>query len=240
MSSGEEFLAGAEAAGLVRVESLTREFYLDGETIRVLQDIDLEVAAGERLAICGESGAGKSTLLQIMGTLDKPSGGRVLHEGRDVFSWSPEQLAAWRNARIGFVFQFHHLLPEFTAQENVMIPAMIRGEGRKAAAERARQMLARMDLEHRLGHKPGELSGGEQQRVALARALVLNPPLLLADEPTGNLDLKNSIEVENILLEFNREYNLALVIVTHSQRLAQRMDKIIYLEDGSVREVSTQ
>ncbi|MBW1645152.1 MAG: ABC transporter ATP-binding protein [Deltaproteobacteria bacterium] len=225
---------------MVRVEALTKEFYLDGETIRVLKAIDLEVAAGERLAICGESGAGKSTLLQIMGTLDKPTGGRVLHGGQDVFRWSVDRLAAWRNAHIGFVFQFHHLLPEFTALENVMIPAMIQGAGRKSAGERARRILERVGLENRLRHKPGELSGGEQQRVALARALVLNPPLILADEPTGNLDLKNSLEVENLLLEFNREFDLALVIVTHSQRLAQRMDKIIYLEDGSVRKVCPQ
>ncbi|RLB63739.1 MAG: hypothetical protein DRG80_00670, partial [Deltaproteobacteria bacterium] len=162
--------------------------------------------------------------------------GNLLFSGDNVFSWSQEKLAGWRNARVGFVFQFHHLLPEFTALENVMIPSLIRGDSRKTADISARNILTRVGLSSRLQHKPGELSGGEQQRVALARALVLNPPLVLADEPTGNLDRKNSLEVEDLLFELNKEFGLALVVVTHSQRLADRMSRIIYLEDGSMRE----
>ncbi|MEA2108741.1 MAG: ABC transporter ATP-binding protein [Pseudomonadota bacterium] len=204
--------------------------------IPVLEGINLSVSVGERLAICGESGAGKSTLLQIMGALDQPTSGNLLFSGTNVFNWSQEKLAGWRNARVGFVFQFHHLLPEFTALENVMIPSLIRGDSRKTADMSARSILTRVGLSSRLHHKPGELSGGEQQRVALSRALVLNPPLILADEPTGNLDRKNSLEVENLLFELNKELDLALVVVTHSQRLADRMGRIIYLEDGLMRE----
>jgi len=221
---------------LIRVEQLSKEFYLDGETIPVLKEIDLTVSVGERLAICGESGAGKSTLLQIMGALDQPTTGTLFFSGDDVFSWPSEKLAGWRNAEVGFVFQFHHLLPEFTALENVMIPSLVRGDSRKVADQIAGSMLDRVGLSHRLHHKPGELSGGEQQRVALARALVLEPSLVLADEPTGNLDRKNSLEVEDLLLELNKEFNLTLVVVTHSQRLADRMSRVIYLEDGSVKE----
>ncbi|MEA3241009.1 MAG: ABC transporter ATP-binding protein [Pseudomonadota bacterium] len=221
---------------LIRVEQLSKDFYLDGEIIPVLEGINLSVSVGERLAICGESGAGKSTLLQIMGALDQPTSGNLLFSGTNVFNWSQEKLAGWRNARVGFVFQFHHLLPEFTALENVMIPSLIRGDSRKTADMSARSILTRVGLSSRLHHKPGELSGGEQQRVALSRALVLNPPLILADEPTGNLDRKNSLEVENLLFELNKELDLALVVVTHSQRLADRMGRIIYLEDGLMRE----
>ncbi len=224
------------AQELIRVEQLSKEFYLDGETIPVLRGIELTVNAGERLAICGESGAGKSTLLQIMGALDQPTTGTLFFSGDNVFSWSKEKLAGWRNAKIGFVFQFHHLLPEFTALENVMIPSLVRGDSRKSADHVASSILSRVGLSHRFHHKPGELSGGEQQRVALARALVLRPSLVLADEPTGNLDRKNSLEVEDLLLELNREFNLTLVVVTHSQRLADRMSRTIYLEDGSVKE----
>lgn len=221
---------------LIRVEHLSKEFYLDGETIPVLEEINLSVNVGERLAICGESGAGKSTLLQILGALDQPTSGNLLFSDENVFSWSPEKLAGWRNNRVGFVFQFHHLLPEFTALENVMIPSLIRGDSRKSADIAARTILTRVGLSSRLHHKPGELSGGEQQRVALARALVLNPPLVLADEPTGNLDRKNSLEVEDLLFELNKELGMAMVVVTHSQRLANRMSRIVYLEDGSMRE----
>jgi len=224
------------ARELIRVEHLSKEFYLDGETISVLEEINLAVNVGERLAICGESGAGKSTLLQILGALDQPTSGNLLFSDENVFTWSPEKLAGWRNGRVGFVFQSHHLLPEFTALENVMIPSLIRGDSRKTADISARTILNRVGLSSRLHHKPGELSGGEQQRVALARALVLNPPLVLADEPTGNLDRKTSLEVEDLLFELNKEFGMALVVVTHSQRLANRMSRIAYLEDGSIRE----
>lgn len=219
---------------LLRVEQLSKEFYLDGETIPVLDGINLSVSIGERLAICGESGAGKSTLLQILGALDQPTSGTLSFAGDNVFNWPADKLAGWRNAKVGFVFQFHHLLPEFTALENVMIPSLIRGDSRKTADMSARSILMRVGLSQRLQHKPGELSGGEQQRVALARALVLKPSLVLADEPTGNLDRKNSLEVEDLLFELNKEFGLALVVVTHSQRLADRMSRVIYLEDGFV------
>jgi len=224
------------ARELIRVEQVSKEFHLDGETISVLDDINLSVTIGECLAICGESGAGKSTLLQILGALDQPTSGTLLFSGDNVFSWPQEKLAGWRNARVGFVFQFHHLLPEFTALENVMIPSLIRGGSRKDADRSARTILTRVGLAPRLHHKPGELSGGEQQRVALARALVLKPPLVLADEPTGNLDRKNSLEVEDLLFELNKEFGMALVVVTHSRRLAERMSRIVYLEDGLMRE----
>ncbi|MBN2331520.1 MAG: ABC transporter ATP-binding protein [Deltaproteobacteria bacterium] len=228
------------ADNLLRVEKLTKEFVLDGALVPVLRGVDIGVAPGERLAICGESGAGKTTLLQIMGTLDHPSSGQVYFDGHDVFSWTAEKLASWRNAKIGFVFQFHHLLPEFTALENVMVPPLVQGVSRKSATTMAGDMLARVGLTPRLHHKPGELSGGEQQRVALARALVLRPVLVLADEPTGNLDLRNSLEVEKLLLELNDEFGMALVVVTHSRRLAESMSRTVYLEDGLVRKDATQ
>jgi len=203
------------AQELIRVEQLSKEFYLDGETIPVLRGIELTVNAGERLAICGESGAGKSTLLQIMGALDQPTTGTLFFSGDDVFSWPSEKLAGWRNAEIGFVFQFHHLLPEFTALENVMIPSLVRGDSRKVADRITGSMLERVGLSHRLHHKPGELSGGEQQRVALARALVLEPSLVLADEPTGNLDDYSSNMIWDLMENACLQLETTVVVVTH-------------------------
>ncbi|MBN2232139.1 MAG: ABC transporter ATP-binding protein [Deltaproteobacteria bacterium] len=223
---------------LIVVTALEKEYRLEGKRLPVLRGIDLAVAAGEQLAICGESGAGKSTLLHIMGGLDRPTAGRVVIGGEDVFHWPDHRLALWRNEHVGFVFQFHHLLPEFSALENVAIPLLIRGDRRRKARETAAALLDRVGLGDRLAHQPGEMSGGEQQRVALARALVTRPAMMLADEPTGNLDRQTSREVEDLLFELNREYGMVLVIVTHSQRLAGRMRRTILLEDGMTREVS--
>jgi lipoprotein-releasing system ATP-binding protein len=207
--------------------------YVDGpRVVRVLWGLDLAVQAGERVAIVGESGVGKSTLLHLLGALDRPSEGRLLFDGEDVFTRPESALAEFRNREIGFVFQFHHLLGDFTALENVMLPSMI---ARRPAAEtraRARELLERVGLGHRMGHRPGELSGGEQQRVAVARALGQRPRLLLADEPTGNLDPVTGDEVQQLLLELNREHGSALVVATHNPRLAAAMERTLRLSDG--------
>ena len=216
--------------------SLKKSFFLEGREIPVLKGIDFHIGAGERIAICGESGAGKSTLLQIIGSLDKPTGGRITYDGEEIFARSEPELARWRNASIGFVFQFHHLLPEFSALENVMTPALIGGSAFPEARRQATELLERVGLKDRLSHKPGQLSGGEQQRVALARALVMQPRAVLADEPTGNLDDDTSREIIDLLLECNRQFNTTLLLVTHSQRLAGRMDRTLYIANGRIRE----
>ena len=195
--------------------------YRDGaRRVSVLADVDLCVEPGERLGIIGESGIGKSTLLHLLGGLDRPSGGTVRIGDTDLNECDDRELAHLRNHRIGFVFQFHHLLGDFTAQENVMMPSLIAGASPEEAARRSRELLARVGLEDRLSHRPGELSGGEQQRVAVARAIVRSPALVLADEPTGNLDPQTAAEVEDLLRELNREQGLTLVVVTHSSRSA--------------------
>jgi lipoprotein-releasing system ATP-binding protein len=191
---------------------------------------------GDTIALVGASGAGKSTLLHIIGTLDRPSSGNVYFRGDDVFTLNEGALATFRNRSIGFVFQFHHLLPEFTALENVMMPALISGVAREEARKSAVMYLEDVGLAHRLHHKPGELSGGEQQRVAIARALVLSPALLLADEPTGNLDRKTSEEVHELLAGIQQKTGLTLIIVTHNERLAARMGKTIIMVDGRIQE----
>jgi lipoprotein-releasing system ATP-binding protein len=182
--------------------------------------------------VIGASGIGKSTLLHVLGALDRPDAGRVHYKGESVFDWPDVQLARFRNQSIGFVFQFHHLLPEFSAMENAMMPALIYGWSRKRSAQAAREILGRVGLQDRLDYRVGKLSGGEQQRVALARALVLRPPLLLADEPTGNLDRKNAEQVHRLLLELNREFGMALVVVTHNMELAACMARRETLVDG--------
>jgi len=219
---------------MIEAVSLKKSFFLDQREIPVLKGLDFTIAAGERIAICGESGAGKSTLLQIIGSLDKPSAGSIKISGLDVFAQSERDLAQWRNQALGFVFQFHHLLPEFTALENVMTPALINGDSNTAARRKATRLLTKVGLDKRQKHKPGELSGGEQQRVALARALVMEPRVLLADEPTGNLDAGTSDEIVELLLECNRGFNTTLLLVTHSQRLAAKMDRIIVIENGQI------
>lgn len=217
---------------LLDVERLTKSFPTGEGEIEVLRDIDLRIGAGERLAVLGESGVGKSTLLHILGTLDHPTSGQVLFRGEDVFGKSAAELARFRNAQLGFVFQFHHLLPEFDALENVMMPGLIRGRPFPEMRRRAAAILAEVELSHRLRHPVGKLSGGERQRVAVARALVLDPPLLLADEPTGNLDPGTAETVENLLLEMNRTHGTALVIVTHSERLADKLGCAVTLVES--------
>jgi lipoprotein-releasing system ATP-binding protein len=219
---------------LIALRNLSKE-YVDGpRVVRVLSDLDLEIGQGERVAIVGESGVGKSTLLHILGTLDRPTGGEVWFDGENLTSKSDRDLAMFRNREIGFIFQFHHLLPDFTALENVMMPALIAGTATDAARRRACALLTRVGLAERLEHKPGELSGGEQQRVAVARAIVQEPRAVLADEPTGNLDPATGEEVQNLLLELNREHDITLVVVTHSAALAGAMDRTLRLRAGRI------
>jgi lipoprotein-releasing system ATP-binding protein len=203
-----------------------------GKAIEVLKGIDLVINQGETLAIEGASGAGKSTLLHILGALDRPTAGKVFFQGADLGSLNEVELAEIRNRHIGFVFQFHHLLPEFTALENTIMPALIQGMNYKEAARRGEDILTQLGLGHRLLHKPGELSGGEQQRVAVARALMLNPEVILADEPTGNLDTKTGEEVHNLLMHINQEKGITIVVVTHNPALAARMGRRVLLVDG--------
>jgi len=218
---------------LIRATGLSKA-YGDGRRIDVLVDLDLEVAAGETVAIVGQSGVGKSTLLHILGTLDQPTGGQVLFDGVDIFGLSEREQATFRNREIGFIFQFHHLLPDFTALENVMMPALIRGVSAGEAEGQARAVLERVGLAERLTHKPGELSGGEQQRVAVARAVALSPRAILADEPTGNLDPATGAEVHALLMDLNRDHNITLVIVTHNDELARLVHRRLRLQNGKL------
>jgi lipoprotein-releasing system ATP-binding protein len=217
---------------MLRIEDIYKDFENNGKVIEVLKGVSLHVQAGESLAITGPSGAGKSTLLNIMGTLEPPSQGIVYFNERDVYQLDELSLCKIRNRSIGFVFQFHHLLLEFNAQENAQIPALISGYHKKEAAEMASGILSQMGLEHRLTHRVGELSGGEQQRVAIARALIMGPQVLLADEPTGNLDKPTGDEIIKLLLHLNKERGLALIIVTHNLELARQMSKQLLLVDG--------
>jgi lipoprotein-releasing system ATP-binding protein len=222
----------ARTAPLVRVAGLCKWFSSSGSRLEILKGVELTMEVGETLAVVGASGIGKSTLLHIIGTLERPDAGHVFFEDRDIFAHSDDRLAKLRNRRIGFVFQFHHLLPEFSALENAMMPAMIGGVDRKQASAEAEGILARVGLADRLRHRVGELSGGEQQRVALARALVRNPPLLLADEPTGNLDRKNSAQVHELLMELNEEFGMTVVVVTHNPDLAAMLDRQMTIVEG--------
>ncbi len=221
---------------LLQVRDLRKSFLTERTRIDVLNGIDVSVGEGDTIALVGASGAGKSTLLHVIGTLDRPTSGEVLFRGNDVFKMGNGELASFRNRSIGFVFQFHHLLPEFTALENVMMPALIGGVAKEEALESAANLLKDVGLSHRLTHKPGELSGGEQQRVAIARALVMSPALLMADEPTGNLDRNTSEEVHDLLSGIQERTGLTLIIVTHNERLADRMGKTIRLVDGRIQE----
>ena len=204
--------------------------------IEVLKGIDLTILPGEMMAVEGASGAGKSTLLHILGTLDRPTEGKIYFQGNDLLGQSESELAEIRNRHIGFVFQFHHLLPEFSAAENTMMPALIQGLSREEAGRKAERILRELGLENRLLHKPGELSGGEQQRVAVARALMLDPRIILADEPTGNLDTKTGEEVHDRLVQINRDLGITIVVVTHNPALASRMTRRVLLVDGKVFE----
>jgi len=220
---------------LIQAEGLTK-VYGERHRIEVLSNLDLRVAAGEAVVVVGQSGVGKSTLLHVLGALDRPSAGEVRFGGVALGALGERELAALRNREIGFVFQFHHLLPDFTALENVMMPGLIRGLSRDDAAERARRVLAQVGLSHRLDHKPGELSGGEQQRVAVARAVVLEPRAVLADEPTGNLDPATAAEVHALLLDLKHRHGMTLVIVTHNDHLAALADRMLRLEGGRLVE----
>jgi lipoprotein-releasing system ATP-binding protein len=221
---------------LVTVKNVTKKFLHEGQEVVILKGIDLVIEQGEMLAVVGPSGAGKSTLLQILGTLDLPTSGAILYEGQDVTRYSASRLADFRNRKLGFVFQFHHLLPEFTALENVMMPGLIRGLPHAALRKRANELLDEVGLRHRVTHRPGELSGGEQQRVALARALVMDPKLVLADEPTGNLDSKTSEGIHRLFNELNRQRGTTFLIVTHSRDLAERMARKVSMRDGMIEE----
>jgi lipoprotein-releasing system ATP-binding protein len=215
---------------------LEKTYHLGHKAVPVLRGVSLDVAAGERLAIVGASGSGKSTLLHLLGTLDEPDVGDIHYDGVSVRGLSSNALAELRNRRVGFVFQFHHLLPEFSAIENVMMPALIRRMSKHDAREKAAALLASVGLSHRLEHKPGELSGGEQQRVALARALVLEPGLLLADEVTGNLDRDTGAGIHDLLVGINEERKLTLIVVTHNLELAEKLGHTKRLHQGLLEE----
>jgi len=216
----------------VEVRSLFKEYSHDGLTLTVLKDVDLELAAGDMVSVVGASGVGKSTFLQILGTLDLPSRGSIRFDSEEITTMAPDRLAIFRNRKIGFVFQFHHLLPEFTALENVMMPALIQRMPKATARRRSADILGRVGLSHRLTHKPSQLSGGEQQRVALARAMVLEPALLLADEPTGNLDRHTGEDIHALFVELNRERGSTLLVMTHNPELAALMPRRLKMVDG--------
>jgi len=203
--------------------------------ISVLHGIDLDIRQGEKIAVVGASGVGKSTFLHVLGGLERPTAGTVRYGDIDLYSLNSERVARFRNERIGFVFQFHHLLPEFTALENVMMPALIRGASRTEAVRTASSLLADVGLGARLSHRPGELSGGEQQRVAVARALVLGPDVVLADEPTGNLDVHTGEAIHDLLCGINQERKVTFVLVTHNDKLAMRADRVFRMDDGTLR-----
>ena len=223
---------------VLECRNVARRFREGESTLEVLKGVDLVVQPSERVAIIGASGSGKSTLLQILGGLDDPNDGTVLVGGEPMHGKSEKAKGDLRNRFVGFVYQFHHLLPEFTAEENVAMPLMIRGEKREDAIAKADELLGRVGLGERLTHKPGELSGGERQRAAVARALITRPSLVLADEPTGNLDAGNGRHVLGLMLELNEELETSLVIVTHDHSIAGQMDRVLVLEDGKLREES--
>ena len=219
---------------LIRARKLCKSFTNGGARIDILRDLDFDLSAGETSAIVGASGIGKSTFLHVLGALDRPDSGQLFFKGENVFSYDDTALARFRNRSVGFVFQFHHLLPEFNAVENTMMPALIGGASRINASRAAEELLVRVGLKDRLNYRVGKLSGGEQQRVALARALVLKPAVLLADEPTGNLDESNSEHIHSLLIELNQEFSMSLVVVTHNTQLASVMSRRITISDGKL------
>ena len=223
---------------MIEARNLTKIYKGPASEVVVFEDLNLEVKQGMLVAVIGPSGAGKSTLLHLFGGLDTPTRGDVLFKNENIFQWSAPELARFRNRHVGFVFQFHHLLPEFTTLENTMMPRLIRGDSRDETALAARQILERVGLSHRLGHKVGEISGGEQQRVAIARALVGGPELLLADEPTGNLDHRTGETIFQIFRELHRERDLTSVIVTHNERVAVQCDEVWELDAGVFRKTA--
>ena len=222
---------------VLRAEKLSRTFRTGEGSLTVLSDVELSVDEGSVVSVVGASGSGKSTLLQILGGLDRPDSGRVLVNGEDIHALPERQRASFRSKDIGFVFQFHHLLPDFTALENVLIPGLIAGWSRRTAEDRARELLSRVGLLERASHRPAELSGGEQQRVAVARALMNSPRLVLADEPSGNLDARNATALEELLWSLTRERGATLILVTHDETLAWKADRCVRLQNGRLVEV---
>jgi lipoprotein-releasing system ATP-binding protein len=221
---------------LILVKNLFKSFGHGSKRVDVLKDVTLSFSTGEAVAIYGLSGVGKTTFMHILGTLDKPTSGRIIYRGQDLFSMEEKALAAFRNREVGFVFQLYYLLPEFNALENTMMPALIQGMQRRQAAMRAEEILVEIGLKDRITHKPGELSGGEQQRVAVARSLILQPTLLLADEPTGNLDSTTGHAIHDLLMRLNTQRGVTLIVVTHSREIASRMGRRIQMVDGKVFE----
>lgn len=217
---------------LIQVQKLFKSYGNGTKRVEVLKGVDLTFSQSEKAAIVGASGVGKTTLLHVLGTLDRPTSGKILYEEKDIYTLNAKNLALFRNREIGFVFQFHHLLPEFNALENTMMPCLIQGIPKEESVSRAEAILTLVGLKERLSHKPGELSGGEQQRVAVARALVLEPKVLLADEPTGNLDTKTGESVFDLLQELNQIRGVTLIVVTHNLRLAEKLSRQIQLIDG--------
>jgi lipoprotein-releasing system ATP-binding protein len=224
-------------SSVIHIRDISKTFQIGGETLNVLKNINLDIQSHEMLSIVGASGAGKSTLLHLLGALDQPSGGTVLYDEQDIFDLEEAALAKFRNSHIGFVFQFHHLLPEFTAAENVMMPLLIHGLKRSNARQKAETALRDVGLQARMEHKPGELSGGEQQRVAIARAIVNEPAVVLADEPTGNLDTKTGETITGVLQRLNQEKGMVVVLVTHNDALAHTAHRVIHLSDGEIKEI---
>lgn len=218
---------------MIEIINITKSF----DTLQVLKGIDLEIGSGEIVSIVGPSGAGKTTLLQIMGSLDRPDSGEVIYDGQSIFRLSESRLSRFRNHNIGFVFQFHQLLPEFTLEENVAMPAMIGGAGRGESLERARKLIDYLGLSDRRGHKPSQLSGGERQRAAVARALINEPKAVLADEPSGSLDSQNRDELHRLFFDLRRDFGQTFVIVTHDEELARRADRTIEMRDGKIIDI---
>lgn len=221
---------------LLSIKALKKTYPREGTTaVEVLRNVNLEIAKGEKIAILGKSGAGKSTLLHILGTLEGPTSGEVLFAGEPIFTWNEKRLASFRNHELGFVFQFHYLMLEFTALENVMMPSLLASESNSKAKDRAKSLLKKVGLEDRATHKPAQLSGGEQQRVAIARALMMSPKLLLTDEMTGNLDSDTGRQVFDLVLSLQRDMGLSVVSVTHDETLAKAYDRALFLDHGEIK-----
>jgi lipoprotein-releasing system ATP-binding protein len=222
---------------LFKCRDICKQYSDASNTLQILNNVNLSIVAGEKVAILGASGSGKSTLLHILGTLDSPDSGDVFYNDESLFSKSKKQQAMFRNAELGFVYQFHHLLPEFSAAENVAMPLFIKGDNRKEATQKAVDLLAKVGLQDREHHRPHQLSGGERQRVAIARALINRPAMIFADEPTGNLDDKNTESIYELISDINEEFKTSFLLVTHDVQLANKMDRIVYLENGHLREL---